>query len=636
MRRGFKWRYVCGVAVILAVASLVVVAFSLLGTTDKEEIYLTEALDVRRGWRYELLIGGEVRAYEPEYLKLGVAVPEGAQAIRITRTMTEDIPAAELEWSSQQEGIEVFLDGELFYSDFGQLEREADGFVRPDQAQWDRLWSMRGEDWQYVSMSLPEDYPGRELSMITYFPEGQEGLRVQYPILTNDDAKMAPMAVFAVRYNIAMTIYAILAIALAGVFLLDSWNNRNPDGKTLLLCLYFLMLFLNEAYNSSAGYYSVLTSRLDLRVLRPVYMTPLYLYIALRLGPRWRLPLCGMIAAWAVYEVVQEGVILYQNDPGTASMTGPGALLVLLTVGAAFCAETVQQRREGRLEWKKMLRYGLMGAAVAALYMSDRFRAWGGAGSYLREGVWTSLLMGNYWAVVTPITDIISYLTVATMLVEVVRRTMLNRRTVAVLRERERRTMESYERMLAAENATNALHHEMRHHMTALSALLQSGDIQRANSYVDAVAGDLEQLPTGRYSQNVLVNVIAGSYLDRAKEQKIRVEHRLNVPPELNIADEDLSVLLSNMLQNALEACERMEPGRERYIKVEMRLREKFLFIQCVNSAPDEAGKEGTRPRHGYGLAAMRRIAEKYDSVLVVEHTRVEFSVMSDLCLRER
>lgn len=53
--------------------------------------------------------------------------------MRITRTMTEDIPGAALEWADGPYGMEVYLDGERLYSDFPTLEWEADGFLRPSE-----------------------------------------------------------------------------------------------------------------------------------------------------------------------------------------------------------------------------------------------------------------------------------------------------------------------------------------------------------------------------------------------------------------------------------------------------------------------------------------------------------------------
>ncbi len=640
METEHRKQYIAGTVLLLAAAALVLAVFSLLSRTEKEDIYLGDSPDKRNGWRYELLVDGRVQAYEPVFADDYVlALPEGTEAVRITRTMEEDIPRAELEWMSYMDGVEVFLDDEPLHSDFPQTRRGSDGFVRLSEEDWSKVRRSQGTIWQMIRMSLPEDYQGRELSMITYFPEDGTVSMPEYPFLGDEDSTTAEFVVFSVRYDVAMTIYALAALLMAGMFLLDIHNN-GADGKVLLLCLYFLMLFLNAAYISGAGYYSVLSAHRGLQIFSELYMMPLYLYLALRVTGRWKWPLCGLVAAWVGYEGVQ-GVLRYQKDlDGAAGSMGPGALLVFLAVAAAFCAETARQRERTRAENRLFFNYGLIAAALTAVYVFERARAWGSLHGYLVDGVWMSLSMGNCWPVITPVTDITSYMTVIVVVTEVVRRTIRTSRTVDVLRERSRLTMEGYERMLKAEEATNAANHEMRHHVTALAGILRDGDLARAEEYVSSLTDELDRLPTVRYSRNVLVNTIAGAYLDQAKAEGIRVECTLNVPAELGIADEDLSVFLTNLLENALHACRRIEPGKARYIRLKMDKHENFLFIGCTNSAADEQegegldGEERVFRRHGYGLEAMRQIAEKYSSILLLDRGEGEFSVKSNFSLR--
>ena len=553
--------------------------------------------------------------------------------------MEEDISRAELEWMSYLDGVEVFLDGEPLHSDFPQAKRGADGFVRLSEEDWSRVTRTQGTMWQMIRMSLPEDYQGRELSMTTYFPEDGAVSMPEYPFLGSEDSPVARDIVFSVRYDAAMTIYAIVALLMAGMFLVDIYNN-GTDGKMLLLCLYFLMLFLKAAYDSEAGSYSILADHRGLRIFSEMYMAPLYLYLALRLTGRWKWPLFGFVAAWVAYEGVQ-GILRYrQNLAGAAVSFGPGALVVFLAVAAAFCAEAARQKGRTRAENRLLFNYGLIAAALAAVYVLDRARVWHSLRNYLKNGIWVSLSMGNYWPAITLVTDITSYLTVVVVLTEVVRRTIRTSRTVDVLRERSRLTMEGYERMLRAEEATNAANHEMRHHITALAGIVQDGDLARAEEYISTLTDELDRLPTVRYSQNILVNTVAGAYLDQAKAEGIRVECTLNVPAELDIADEDLSVFLTNLLENALHACRRIDPERERYIRLKMDKHENFLFISCVNSAADEQeeesldGEQRALRRHGYGLEAMRQIAEKYSSILLLDRGNGEFSVKSNFSLR--
>ena len=163
---------------------------------------------------------------------------------------------------------------------------------------------------------------------------------------------------------------------------------------------------------------------------------------------------------------------------------------------------------------------------------------------------------------VTLITDFTSVMATIVLVADFVRRTLEAKQTISALEERSRLTLESYNRLLTAEQATNAVRHEMRHHMTALSGILEDGDTERARRYIASVSDEMNQIPAGRYSRNILVNVIAGTYLGQARKEGIQVEYRLDVPEKLNMEDEDLSVFFTNMLQNALEACEKWIPGR--------------------------------------------------------------------------
>ena len=114
------------------------------------------------------------------------------------------------------------------------------------------------------------------------------------------------------------------------------------------------------------------------------------------------------------------------------------------------------------------------------------------------------------------------------------------------------------------------------------------------------------------------------------------------MPEKLKIDDVELSILLSNMLENAVEACMRMESREESYIRLEIRKKKKFLFIECENNVDKkevlEEGQttvKGDRKKHGFGLDAMRAVAEKYASIIQTEREPDKFTVRTNLCLPE-
>lgn len=630
MKNRFDLKTVGGAAILLAMVAIFVAALTLMDRVGIKEYSFTEWAGGSCGWSYELLTDNGVLPYEPRFSESGytLVMPEKTTAVRITRRMTEYLQEAQLEWNCGMTGVELFLNGEIIYTDFPNAVREDDGFLRPTQEDWDRISRKLSGSVRWAQFSLPQEYLGGTLTVISYYPEGYEELRPVYPRLNNQETIVAPLVVGNMKDSAVMTFYVILSLLISVLFFLDM-RNQVWDGKMLLLSLYFLMQFLKVA--SYAGYYSELRRFMNVGLFNRLYMAPLYLYLTLRLKGRWKLPFSGMVIVWMVYEVV----LWFLNTGGevlsTADIIGPGSMVVCCVTIAALGIEKIRENRDLQREKKQILYCVLTAVAVIALHLCSKAFTRDSLGSYLSE-IWFAFTQGNFAPVMEFVTGVISSLTVIAVILEFLRRTIYTWQEMSVLQDRTRQTVESYNRLLETEEITNALRHEMSHHMTALSGILKAGDIKRADRYVDAVIGDLAQIPEGRYSKNMLVNMIVGSYLDKARKEQIRVEHHLNVPSELNIADEDLSVFLSNMLQNALEACARMEPEEDRYIKLGMHLREKFLFIECVNSAPDEKERH-RRPGHGYGLAAMRAVAEKYNSVLVTEHKKGKFLVMSDLCL---
>lgn len=636
MEKKSRPQYIAGLALFGATAMLVVAVLALLCRTDKADIYLGETAARRYGWRYELLLDGRAQDFTPEFADgYSPGVPADARAVRITRTMAEALPRAELEWGAYGMGMEVELDGAVLYSDFPGAERDGDGFAKPTQADWARLARGQGEVWRRVRMTLPADYAGKALRMTTYFPPGTPASAPEYPFLGSEDSNIAGLMVAQTLPMVSLVVYAILALLLAGMFTLDI-SVGGTNARTLLLSLYFSLQFLKTACDSGSGYYSLLGGYPGLAVLGEMYLAPLGLFLALRLQTRLKYPLCAGILFWTAFEGVRQA----WGPGGTfagASLDGPGALLLLAALLAAFFVDFVRHRGNYPKGWRKPAALCLAWACVTAFCLLNRVQGWGSVRAYLVDGVLAGMRAGHFSPFLGLLAEVTSVVAAIFVSLDTVRRALQARRGMDILRERSRLTLQGYERMVNAEQKTNAARHEMRHHITALMALLESGDNERARRYVATIAQELDALPPGRYSQNLLVNVIAGTYLDRAQAQGIRVEHMLPVPPALAVADEDISVLLSNMLQNALEACERMPAQADRFICIEMSVFNGFLFIKCANSMPpdeDAAAEMKThRPGHGYGLAAMRRIAKKYGGVLTVEATPGAFSVKTALCL---
>ncbi len=143
-------------------------------------------------------------------------------------------------------------------------------------------------------------------------------------------------------------------------------------------------------------------------------------------------------------------------------------------------------------------------------------------------------------------------------------------------------------------------------------------------------------MPVSQYSNNMVINAVVTNYLNRARANGITTECEIRVPEMLNVRDEDLCILLTNVLENALEACEKINKTSERYIRLKINADSKLFYVSCSNSADgivqsNEAGIFETSKKdkdiNGYGIAAMNRVAQRYYGKVQTDSLEGNFSV---------
>jgi sensor histidine kinase regulating citrate/malate metabolism len=89
------------------------------------------------------------------------------------------------------------------------------------------------------------------------------------------------------------------------------------------------------------------------------------------------------------------------------------------------------------------------------------------------------------------------------------------------------------------------------------------------------------------------------------------------VPPKLTVSDIDLSVLIGNLIDNAVEACEKISDV-PKFIRLYIGVFKKQLYISVSNATKevvrklDEEYISTKRGNHGHGLKRINLIVDKY------------------------
>ena len=135
----------------------------------------------------------------------------------------------------------------------------------------------------------------------------------------------------------------------------------------------------------------------------------------------------------------------------------------------------------------------------------------------------------------------------------------------------------------------------------------------------------LQELEYKYVTGNAVTDVIINDKYRRAEKAGIRFDADFRYGGEIPVFD--LGIILNNLLDNALEACEKLEPGKG-FIRFTMKRKKQFLLLDVENSfggaVPVWPGgrfippttKQSTLPgiitEHGIGLENVRDVAERY------------------------
>lgn len=160
--------------------------------------------------------------------------------------------------------------------------------------------------------------------------------------------------------------------------------------------------------------------------------------------------------------------------------------------------------------------------------------------------------------------------------------------------------------------------HDLRHHLQYVSACIENGQADQAQSYIAGIFREIEAQKVQHYCENEAANLILSAFAGRARKSGIGMNIQGSLPPTLTITDSDLCVLLSNALENALHACEELAAvGTACTIDVQFYERDGKLFLQvtnpCREDIPFENGIPVTdRPGHGVGVQSICTIVQRY------------------------
>lgn len=167
--------------------------------------------------------------------------------------------------------------------------------------------------------------------------------------------------------------------------------------------------------------------------------------------------------------------------------------------------------------------------------------------------------------------------------------------------------------------------HDYHNHIQVIKAQMALEKYDEVHAYLDELEQDLDRVDTYVKSGNLMADAILNSKLSMAQERSINISCKAELPPELAVSDIDLCVILGNLLDNAIEACEKIEENK-RFLRIYMVVNKKQLYISIQNSAREELEFNERnyistkRGNHGLGMKRVKLVVDKYEGFLNLQN----------------
>lgn len=179
--------------------------------------------------------------------------------------------------------------------------------------------------------------------------------------------------------------------------------------------------------------------------------------------------------------------------------------------------------------------------------------------------------------------------------------------------------------------------HEMKNHLTNIKGLVRNGSYEDIEQYIDYMDESMNVFELTVKTGNTVTDVIVNDKRKAADKQGIQFKSEFCYPESEGYNAYHIGVIIDNLLQNALEACEKMAEGK-RYIYLSGRQKKKFYLINVKNSFEGEvvfdtktklplSTKEKDISLHGIGLSNVKREVDKYMGDVDIRVKKNEFSV---------
>lgn len=197
------------------------------------------------------------------------------------------------------------------------------------------------------------------------------------------------------------------------------------------------------------------------------------------------------------------------------------------------------------------------------------------------------------------------------------------------------------EMMTESVEQMKAFKHDIRNHLVTLMAYTEQGNSAEALTYFNQLLIDVEANEVYSDTGNIPFDSIINYKLRNAKQDQIKLTLKFSMPQKLQMEASDVIKILGNLLDNALEAVEKVA---DKWINLDIEFSRGCLFIKIENpfdgvvaysEITEQVISSKDTNNRGYGLKNVSQAVDHYDGEMRITHDNHIFAVTAILYVND-
>ena len=203
-------------------------------------------------------------------------------------------------------------------------------------------------------------------------------------------------------------------------------------------------------------------------------------------------------------------------------------------------------------------------------------------------------------------------------------------RVIDILDEQMNKVTGYYNEIIDVDIQCKKFRHDIKNLLMVLYSLVETGENDTALEYIEKMNVLCTNTSNKFETGNFVANTLLSAKKTAAEKINTDIQFQGHIPAE--IENVDLVILLSNILDNALDACEQIEGTKtvlidsilqkNIWILVVKNPTKKDVKIKCNRIETTKSNKQ----LHGFGIQNMERVAKKYNGALKFEYKEGQFT----------